>query len=153
MNTFSLDASANLQCQVVSSGGVTSNSTLVLSPDIDAMHILYGIDTDGDDSANTYVRVGNSVADMNMMFARRGSGILKGTYSQGPVTGLDPSARRALGRAYDCRQSVCESDATDNHIISSRCSWKMPKAPLMLRPAISRERSLASQSALVTVVS
>lgn len=48
-----------------------------------------------------YDHTGDSVADMNLSFARRGSGILVGTYSQGPVTGLDPSARRVLGTAYD----------------------------------------------------
>jgi len=48
-----------------------------------------------------YDHTGDSVSDMRMQFARRGSGILTGTYSQGPVTGLDLSARRALGTAYD----------------------------------------------------
>jgi hypothetical protein len=48
-----------------------------------------------------YDHTGDSVSDMRIQYARRGSGILTGTYSQGPVTGLDLSARRALGRAYD----------------------------------------------------
>ncbi len=48
-----------------------------------------------------YDHTGDSVANMNLRFASRGSGILTGTYSQGPMTGLDPSARRVLGRAYD----------------------------------------------------
>lgn len=48
-----------------------------------------------------YDHTGDSVSDMNLKFARRGSGILTGTYSQGPVTGLDPSAKRVLGAAYD----------------------------------------------------
>ena len=43
----------------------------------------------------------SSVPDMRVQFAKRGSGILKGTYSQGPVTGLDASSRRVLGAAYD----------------------------------------------------
>lgn len=48
-----------------------------------------------------YDHTGDSVSDMSLTFASRGSGILTGTYSQGPVTGLDPSARRVLGSAYD----------------------------------------------------
>jgi len=48
-----------------------------------------------------YDHTGDSVSGMRMQFAKRGSGILTGTYSQGPVTGLDPSARRVLGAAYD----------------------------------------------------
>lgn len=48
-----------------------------------------------------YDHTGDSISDMNHNFARRGSGILVGTYSQGPVTGLDFSARRSLGILYD----------------------------------------------------
>ena len=38
---------------------------------------------------------------MTMLFEKRGSGILRGTYSQGPVTGLDESLQRTLARAYE----------------------------------------------------
>jgi len=48
-----------------------------------------------------YDHTGDGVSHMSLKFARRGSGILTGTYSQGPVTGLDPSARHVLGTAYD----------------------------------------------------
>jgi len=48
-----------------------------------------------------YDHTGDSVSDMRVQFAKRGSGILTGTYSQGPVTGLDASSRRVLGAAYD----------------------------------------------------
>ncbi len=48
-----------------------------------------------------YDHTRGSVSKMSVKFARRGSGILAGTYSQGPVTGLNLSARRALGIAYD----------------------------------------------------
>ena len=48
-----------------------------------------------------YDHTGDSVSEMRVQFAKRGSGILTGTYSQGPVTGLDASSRRALGTAYD----------------------------------------------------
>lgn len=48
-----------------------------------------------------YDHTGDSISDMSLKYARRGSGILAGTYSQGPVTGLDPSAKRILGAAYD----------------------------------------------------
>ena len=48
-----------------------------------------------------YDHTGDSVSEMSLKFARRGSGILTGTYSQGPVTGLNPLARRTLGMAYD----------------------------------------------------
>ena len=48
-----------------------------------------------------YDHTGDSVSDMDLTFSSRGSGIFTGTYSQGPVTGLDRSARRVLGRAYD----------------------------------------------------
>jgi len=48
-----------------------------------------------------YDHTGDSVSDMRVQFALRGSGLLSGTYSQGPVTGLDASSRRKLGVAYD----------------------------------------------------
>lgn len=48
-----------------------------------------------------YDHTGDSVSDMSLKYAKRGSGILAGTYSQGPVTGLDPSSKRVLGAAYD----------------------------------------------------
>jgi hypothetical protein len=50
---------------------------------------------------SAYDHTGDSVPEMRVQFARRGSGILKGTYSQGPVTGLDAPSRRVLGAAYD----------------------------------------------------
>lgn len=50
---------------------------------------------------SAYDHTAGSVADMSMHFERRGYGLFKGTYSQGPVTGLDPSAQRTLGLAYD----------------------------------------------------
>lgn len=56
-----------------------------------------------------YDHTGDSVSDMNVKFAKRGSGILAGTYSQGPVTGLDASSKRALGAAYD--RALRDSDA------------------------------------------
>lgn len=56
-----------------------------------------------------YDHTGDSVADMDVKFARRGSGILAGTYSQGPVTGLDASAKRVLGAAYD--RALRDSDS------------------------------------------
>ena len=48
-----------------------------------------------------YDHTSDSISKMSMRFARRGSGVLVGTYSQGPVTGLNLSARRTLGMAYD----------------------------------------------------
>lgn len=48
-----------------------------------------------------YDHTEDSVADMSLQFGIRGSGILRGTYSQGPVTGLELQAQHTLGRAYD----------------------------------------------------
>jgi hypothetical protein len=48
-----------------------------------------------------YDHTGDGVSDMTLKYARRGSGILAGTYSQGPMTGLDASSKRVLGAAYD----------------------------------------------------
>ncbi len=48
-----------------------------------------------------YDHTSDSISKMSMRFARRGSGVLVGTYSQGPVTGLNLSDRRTLGMAYD----------------------------------------------------
>lgn len=50
---------------------------------------------------SAYDHTGDSIPEMKVQFAKRGSGILKGTYSQGPVTGLNASYRRVLGAAYD----------------------------------------------------
>ena len=48
-----------------------------------------------------YDHTADSISSMNMQSAIRGKGLLAGTYSQGPMTGLDPSAKRVLGAAYD----------------------------------------------------
>lgn len=48
-----------------------------------------------------YDHTADRVSSMNMQFAIRGKGLLAGTYSQGPMTDLDPSAKRVLGAAYD----------------------------------------------------
>ena len=48
-----------------------------------------------------YDHTGESVSGMRVQFAKRGDGMLAGTYSQGLVTGLDASSRRVLGTAYD----------------------------------------------------
>jgi len=48
-----------------------------------------------------YDHTGDGVSDMTLKYAKRGSGILAGTYSQGPVTGLDARSKRMLGAAYD----------------------------------------------------
>jgi len=50
---------------------------------------------------SAYDHTSDGVSDMSLRYARRGSGILAGTYSQGPVTRLDPSSKRELGAAYD----------------------------------------------------
>ena len=50
---------------------------------------------------SAYDHTSDGVSDMSLKYARRGSGILVGTYSQGPVTRLDPSSKRTLGVAYD----------------------------------------------------
>ena len=48
-----------------------------------------------------YDHTADSVSNMTLQYELRGSRLLRGTYSQGPVTGLELSAQRALGRAYD----------------------------------------------------
>ncbi len=50
---------------------------------------------------SAYDHTADSVSEMNIRFESRGSGILVGTYSRGPVTGLDATAKRTLGTAYD----------------------------------------------------
>jgi len=58
---------------------------------------------------SAYDHTGDSVSDMSLKFASRGSGVLVGTYSQGPVTGLDSSAKHVLGAAYD--RALRDSDS------------------------------------------
>ncbi len=48
-----------------------------------------------------YDHTGDGVSGMSVQYAKRGAGVFRGTYSQGPVTGLDASSRRNLGAAYD----------------------------------------------------
>ena len=50
---------------------------------------------------SAYDHTADSVGNMTLNYVKRGSGLLRGTYSQGPVTGLDQSSRQVLGRAYD----------------------------------------------------
>ncbi len=50
---------------------------------------------------SAYDHTRDSIVNMSLKFERRGDGILKGTYSQGPVTGLNSMDKRALGLAYD----------------------------------------------------
>ncbi len=50
---------------------------------------------------SAYDHTADGVSEMNIKYQNRGSGILVGTYSQGPVTGLDATSKRELGIAYD----------------------------------------------------
>lgn len=50
---------------------------------------------------SAFDHTGDGVPDMRVQFAKRGTGVVKGTYSEGLVTGLDASSRRVLGTAYD----------------------------------------------------
>ncbi len=68
-NRFSLSANDELQCGVSTDAG-TNWTTLVLVDGVEALHVLYGEDTDNDDSANRYVSAPN-VADMDTVVSLR----------------------------------------------------------------------------------
>ncbi len=68
-NRFSLSANDELQCGVSTDSGATWN-TLVLVDGVEALHVLYGEDTDNDDSANRYVSAPN-VTDMDTVMSLR----------------------------------------------------------------------------------
>lgn len=69
INVFSISANSELQCAVSTDAGTTFQ-TLVLSPRVEAMDILYGEDTDSDDSANSYLRA-TDVTDMDNVVSIR----------------------------------------------------------------------------------
>lgn len=63
---------------------------------------------------SVYDHTGDGVGDMSLKYELRSSGFLPGTYSQGPMTGLDEGAKSRLNRAYEaavrdasgCRRSM-----------------------------------------------
>ena len=48
-----------------------------------------------------YDHTADSVHHMSLRYEKRGTGIVKGTYSRGAITDLDASAQRTLGNAYE----------------------------------------------------
>jgi len=50
---------------------------------------------------SAYDHTADGVSEMTIKYQNRGSGILVGTYSRGPVTGLDATSKHELGIAYD----------------------------------------------------
>jgi type IV pilus assembly protein PilW len=54
INRFSVSAGGDLDCAVSTDGGTTWSSLAMVSG-VEAMHVLYGVDSDSDGSANRYV--------------------------------------------------------------------------------------------------
>ena len=69
INRFSVSANSELQCAVSIDGGTTW-ATQVVVPDVEAMHVLFGIDSDSDGSANRYVGAAD-VTDMELVVSLR----------------------------------------------------------------------------------
>ena len=67
-NTYALDANRQLTCAVVVDGVATGTQPVI--DGVEAMHVLYGVDTDNNDSANQYVSAGN-VGDMEDIVSLR----------------------------------------------------------------------------------
>ena len=107
-NTFALDANNQLTCAVSLDGAAAT--TLMVIDGVEAMHVLYGVDTDDDDAANQYVSAGN-VADMEDVVSLRLSMLLRtlddnvmevtdtGTYALLDET-VDPADDRRLRRVF-----------------------------------------------------
>jgi type IV pilus assembly protein PilW len=73
-NTYALDAGNQLTCAVSLNGAAAV--TLPVINGVEAMHVLYGLDTNNDDAANQYVKAG-SVADMEDVVSMRVSLLLR----------------------------------------------------------------------------
>ncbi len=107
-NTYALDAGNQLTCAVSLNGAAAV--TLPVINGVEAMHVLYGLDTDDDDAANQYVTAGN-VADMEDVVSMRVSLLLRtlddnligvtdtGTYPLLDET-VDPVDDRRLRRVF-----------------------------------------------------
>jgi type IV pilus assembly protein PilW len=107
-NTYALDAGNQLTCAVSLNGAAAV--TLPVIDGVEAMHVLYGLDTDDDDAANQYVTAGN-VADMEDVVSMRVSLLLRtlddnligvtdtGTYAILDET-VDPVDDRRLRRVF-----------------------------------------------------
>ncbi len=92
-NRFSVSATGNLECAVSSDGGTTWAS-LVLIPDVEAMHVLFGVDSDSDGSANRYVGAGE-VADMELVVSIR-IGLLMASSDDALVAAVDTTVYPVL---------------------------------------------------------
>lgn len=107
-NTYALDANNQLTCAVILDGAAAV--TRLVIDGVEAMHVLYGVDTDSDDAANQYVSAGN-VADMEDVVSIRLSMLLRslddalievtdtGTYTLLDET-VDPADDRRLRRVF-----------------------------------------------------
>lgn len=69
LNRFAVNANDELECALSTDGGATWQ-TLTLVEGVEALHILYGVDTDADGSANQYVAFPN-VANMERVVSVR----------------------------------------------------------------------------------
>ncbi len=96
-NTYALDAGNQLTCAVSLDGGAAV--TLPVIDGVEAMHVLYGLDTDTDDAANQYVRAGN-VADMEDVVSIR-LGLLLRTLNDGLIEVTDTGTYALLDETVD----------------------------------------------------
>ncbi len=86
MNRFSVSAANELQCAVSTDDGATWQ-TLVIIDRVEGLHLLYGVDTNGDGAANQYVTAPN-VADMETVVSVR-VGLLLVTRDDFIAAGVD----------------------------------------------------------------
>jgi len=107
-NLYALDGNNQLTCAVTLDG--VAGATLPVIDGVEAMHVLFGVDTDNDDAANQYVSAGN-VGDMEDVVSLRLSMLLRtldddivevtdtGTHDLLDET-VDPADDRRLRRVF-----------------------------------------------------
>lgn len=76
-NTLSLSNNNELQCQAVNPSASPSNNTQVLIPGVEAFHVLYGEDLNGDSSADRYVPIDYPFLDTANIVSIRLSFVLR----------------------------------------------------------------------------
>ncbi len=83
-NRFSLNASNQIQC-AVSINGAGFGADVPLVDDVEAMHVLYGVDTDSDQSANQYLPADGVTNFNNVVSVRIGLLLLTEEDSLAPL--------------------------------------------------------------------
>ncbi len=106
--TLSGESTPTLFCRSVDTLGNSTDNALV--PGVESMQILYGVDTDGDKTANAYLRAGDASLNWNNVVAVRISMLLRSAEG-GTNVGVNARVYNHFGTSYAPANSAPGGDA------------------------------------------